>query len=284
MRVTCRYIDHHAFGCEQVHPTSPCIQLGKLAYEHVPLSLSLSAATRAPPGRDDTRGLTHQPPTSRRVAGMLGRGGQTSSHRAPGGVAARPAPLRANLSMFGRIVCHPSIRLASLGSCLAPPHPERTSFRPLPSPRGGTASLAASSERPRSWPAGRSSGPLRSVARPRIGIARGMAWRCVPTSRDRWLSAVWSDLDAVFGTIAASTPLVGSVPASVGPTPAVPVLYVLPACRPPRHGASVQATKRRQLERLRVVPGSSDGAGWLAGLLARPVRSTRRPEDPCVRV
>jgi hypothetical protein len=155
MRVPGGPIDHPPFGCEQVHPTSPCKQLGKLVRQGVPLSLSLSAATRAPPGRDDTRGLTHQPPTSRRVAGMLGRGGQTSSHRAPGGVAARPAPLRANLSVFGRIVCHPSIRLASLGSCRAPPHPERTYFRPLPSPRGGTASLAASSERPRSWPAGR---------------------------------------------------------------------------------------------------------------------------------
>ena len=186
--------------------------------------------------------------------------------------------------MLGRIVCHPSIRLASLGSCLAPPHPERTSFRPLPSPRGGTASPAASSERPRSWPAGRSSRPLRSVARPSIAIDRDIAIRCVPTSRDRWLRAAWSDLDAIFGTVAASAPLAGSVPASAGPTPAVPVLSVLPACRPPRHGASVQATRRRQLERLRVVPGSSDGAGWLAGLLARPVRSTRRPEDPCGRV
>ena len=218
------------------------------------------------------------------MSGMLGRAGQTSTHGAPGGVAARPAPLRANLSVFGRIVCRPSIRLASTGSCRVPPHPERASFRPLPSPRGGTASPSVSSERPRSWRAGRSSGPLRGVARPRIGIARGMAWRCAPTSRDRWLRAAWSDLDANFGTIAATAPLVGSVLASAGATPAVPVLYVLPACRPPHHRASVQASSGRQLGRLRVVPGSSDGAGWLAGLLARPVRSTRRPEDPCGKV
>ena len=247
----------------------------------MPLRLSLSAATRAPPGRDDPRELTHQPPTSSRMSGMLGRAGQTSTHGAPGGDAARPAPLRANLSVFGRIVCRPSIRLASTGSCRTPPHPERASFRPLPSPRGGNASPSVSSERPRSWRAGRSSGPLRGVARPRIGIARGMAWRCAPTSRDRWLRAAWSDLDANFGTIAATAPLVGSVLASAVATPAVPVLSVLPACRPPHHRASVQASSGRQLGRLRVVPGSSDGAGWLAGLLARPVRSTRRPGDPC---
>ena len=45
MRVPCRYIDHHAFGCERAHPTSPCKQLGKLASQHVPLSLSRAAAT-----------------------------------------------------------------------------------------------------------------------------------------------------------------------------------------------------------------------------------------------
>ena len=78
---------------------------------------------------------------------MLGRAGQTSTHGAPGGDAARPAPLRANLSVLGRIVCHPSIRLASLGSCRVPPHPERASFRPLPSPRGGTASRSIRLER-----------------------------------------------------------------------------------------------------------------------------------------
>ena len=250
----------------------------------MPLSLSRSASTWAPPVRDVPHKLTHQPPTSRQAAGMLDRGEQASSHGAPGGAAARPGPVRAKLSVLGRIVCDPSIRLASTGSCRAPPHPERTYFRPLPSPRGGTASLAASSERPRSWLAGRSSRPLRSVARPTIGIARSMAIRCVPTSRDRWLCASWSDLDAIFGTMPASAPLAGSVPASAGATCAEPVLFVLPACRPPGHRASGQATKRRQLERLRVVPGAPDRAGWLAGLITRPVRSTRRPEDPCERV
>ena len=200
---------------------------------------------------------------------MLGRGGQTSSHGAPGGVAARPGPVRAKVSVLGRIVCQPSLRIARPGSCRAPPHPERASFRPQPFPRGGSASPSVSSERPRSWPAGRSSGSLRSVVRPSIGLARGMAIRCVPTSRERWLRTAWSDLDADFGTIAASTPLVGSVPASIGPIPAVPVLYVLPACRPPHHRASVQASSDRQLGRLRVVPGSSDGASWLAGLLVQ---------------
>ena len=247
------------------------------------MSLSRAAAARAPPGRGAPRELTHQPPRSHRAAGLLGRGGQASSDGAPDGVAARPGPVRAKLSVLGRIVGQHSVRLASTGSCRAPPHPERTSFRPLPSPRGGTASLTASSERPRSWLAGRSSRPLRSVARPGIAIGRDIAIRCVQTSRDRWLRATWSDLDAIFGTLAASAPLAGSVPASAGATPAVSVLSVLPACRPPCHGASVQATKRRQLERLRVVPGSSDGAAWLAGLLSRQVQSTIRPEDPCGR-
>ena len=250
----------------------------------MPLSPSRSASTWAPPVRDVPHKLTHQPPTPRRAAGMLDRGGQASSHGAPGGVAARPGPVRAKLSVLGRIVCDPSVRLASTGSCRAPPHPERTSFRPLPSPRGGIASPTVSSERPRSWPAGRSSRPLRSVARPTIGIARDMAIRCVPTSRDRWLRAVRSDLDAIFGTRAATAPLAGSVPASAGAIPAVTVPSVLPACRPPRHRASGQATRRRQLERLRVVPGAPDRAGWLAGLMTRPVRSTRRLEDPCGRV
>ena len=269
------------FHQEQHHRSSPGPSLDNLALEHDPLSLSRAAAARAPPGRGAPRDLTHQPPRSHRAAGMLGRGGQTSSHGARGAAYFLTSPLRAKLSALGRIVGQPSARIASTGSCCAPPHPERTSFRPLPSPRGGTARPTATSERPRSWRAGRSSGPLRGVARPRIGIARGMALRCAPTSRDRWLRAAWSDLDANFGTIAATAPLAGSVPASAGATPAVPVLYVLPACRPPRDRASALASWGRQLGRQRVVPGSSDGAGWLAGLLARPVRSTRRPGDPC---
>ena len=189
---------------EEHHRSSPGPNLDNLASQGVPLSLSRAAAARAPPGRGAPRDLTHQPPRSHRAAGMLGRGGQTSSHGARGAAYFLTSPLRAKLSALGRIVGGTSARIASTGSCCAPPHPERTSFRPLPSPRGGTARPAATSERPRSWRAGRSSGPLRGVARPRIGIARGMAWRCAPTSRDRWLRAAWSDLDADFGTMAAT--------------------------------------------------------------------------------